>query len=67
MEAFAVVRVELPIEIGPQLVDVQVHGLAEYSREELILDGAVEGFAEAVGLRCPGDYAAGGFVLEVGG
>jgi hypothetical protein len=47
----AVVELEVVVEIGLELVQTFAEGLAESHGKDLFFYGAVESFAEAVGLR----------------
>lgn len=51
MRALAVVEVQIAIQILLELSDALKECVAKRRGEELFLDGAVEAFAEAVGLR----------------
>jgi hypothetical protein len=51
MGAFAIVEVEVAIQVLLQLRDRLIQRGSERGCEELFLDGAMEAFSETVGLR----------------
>ena len=51
MGTLAVVEVEASVEVLLELLDRFVESRAEGDGKELLYDGALEGFGEAVGLR----------------